>query len=75
MSIHVMLTGDEERVGAPLEVARGVDRPQARQRHCASFEGMSRQVDGIEQVAITRRASRLAVGERTPGHCPVCLAR
>ena len=22
MSIHVMLTGDEERVGAPLEVAR-----------------------------------------------------
>lgn len=58
MSIHVMLTGDEERVGAPLEVARAELIALAKDSGIVlSFEGMSRQVDGIEQVAIARRAS------------------
>jgi glutamate carboxypeptidase len=58
MTIRVMLTGDEERVGHPIEVARAAMIELARQSDIAlSFEGQTRYVDGSEQVAIARRAS------------------
>jgi glutamate carboxypeptidase len=58
MSIHVMLTGDEERAGAPIDVARAELIALAKDSgNVLSFEGMARQVDGVENVAIARRAA------------------
>lgn len=58
VSLALMLTGDEERVGAPIEKAREDMVALARQSDIAlSFEGMSREAGGSEFVAIARRAS------------------
>ncbi|MBL8519358.1 MAG: M20/M25/M40 family metallo-hydrolase [Betaproteobacteria bacterium] len=57
-TIALMLTGDEERVGQPVEKAREDMIALAKASDIAlSFEGMSRDVTGAEFVAIARRAS------------------
>ena len=58
MTISVMFTGDEERVGSPVEKAREAMIALARQSDVAlSFENILREAGGAEFVAVARRAS------------------
>ena len=69
-SIAVMLTGDEESTGTPLEVARAEMVALAKKSDAAlSFEGISRR-GGNESAVIARRAqSRWSVTVKAkPGH-------
>ena len=53
-----MLTGDEEKVGSPLEKSRAPMIELAKQSDVAlSFENILREADGGEFVAVARRAS------------------
>lgn len=69
-NIEVMFTGDEERTGAPLELARAPMVELAkRSDYALSFEGSSR-LNGIDTASIARRSSggwTLHVRGR-PGH-------
>jgi glutamate carboxypeptidase len=57
-TISVIMTGDEERVGDPIEVARADMLELAKQSDVAlAFEGMIRDVNGNEFASIARRAS------------------
>ena len=57
-NISVIFTGDEERVGAPIDTARADMVSLARQSDIAiAFEGMIRDVNGNEFASIARRAS------------------
>lgn len=57
-TISVIFTGDEERVGAPIAVARADMIALAKQSDVAlAFEGMIRDVNGTEFASIARRAS------------------
>ncbi|MCA3019139.1 MAG: M20/M25/M40 family metallo-hydrolase [Rhodocyclaceae bacterium] len=57
-TISVIFTGDEERVGSPIDVARADMITLARQSDVAlAFEGMIRDVNGNEFASIARRAS------------------
>lgn len=58
MSISVMFTGDEERVGSPVEKSRESMIELAKQSDVAlSFENILREAGGTEFVAVARRAS------------------
>jgi glutamate carboxypeptidase len=70
-TITVLLTGDEERLGTPVAVARRELLEAAKRSDAAlSFEGQSRDPAGRDGVATSRRASgsfRLTV-TAAPGH-------
>ena len=70
-TITVLLTGDEERLGSPVTVARRDLIAAAKRSDAAlSFEGQSRDASGRDGVAISRRGSgsfRLNV-TAVPGH-------
>ncbi len=58
MTISIMFTGDEERVGRPVEKARESMIALAKQSDVAlSFENILREAGGAEFVAVARRAS------------------
>ena len=58
MTISVMFTGDEERVGSPVEKSRESMIALAKQSDVAlSFENILREAGGAEFVAVARRAS------------------
>ena len=70
-SITVVLTGDEERVGSPVEVARAELIAAARESDIAlGFEGTVRDANGKDTATIGRRASAGWVLKVTgkPGH-------
>lgn len=57
-SISVIFTGDEERVGMPLDIARADLIDLAKRSDVAlAFEGMVRNKDGVDTATIGRRAS------------------
>ena len=56
-TVDVMFTGDEERTGAPLQVARAdMVALGKRADYALSFEGSSKH-DGVDTVSISRRSS------------------
>ncbi|HEV6969022.1 M20/M25/M40 family metallo-hydrolase [Roseateles sp.] len=70
-TVRVVFTGDEERVGSPIEVARAALVDAARQSDVAlAFEGATKDEQGRDAATIGRRASggwQLTVTART-GH-------
>lgn len=70
-TVRAVFTGDEERVGAPVETARAALLEAARQSDVAlAFEGATRDDQGRDAATVGRRASgswRLTVTART-GH-------
>lgn len=76
-NIEVLFTGDEERTGAPLELARApLVEAAKRSDYALSFEGASR-AGGIDMASIARRSSGgwvLQVRGR-PGHSAGVFSR
>jgi glutamate carboxypeptidase len=77
-NIEIMFTGDEERVGTPLEVSRAEMANLAKRADYAlSFEGNVRLPGGMDTASISRRSSggwRLKVTGK-PGHSAGVFSR